>query len=188
MSLFQFIATHHSVLSLCCYKTHRTGRKNTFLFLFVTGATLALAMLVATHFPNKPITAWAYSTAATLLLVSPATCLAKFLYRPMTDNLAKITPNSMPLDLRIEEVLQAICITALLIWAATDVQAAQAFSVSLYTLVTQYVTEIPSLVYQYLFCRVCCSCCLPKQRDAIFISETLLEEGEHPPKGEEIMR
>ena len=47
----------------------------------------------------------------------------------------------------------------------TDSSANGALLLGVTVLFAQYVAEIPSLLFQYAFCRSCCPCLLPKENE-----------------------
>ena len=176
--LLSFVATNHSCLALwfaepgaapqvllpcpCCTGNVTKGlsvRHRVFIFAFVVVGIFCATVFV--HISNQqPSWIWVYLYS--VAVVAPVTCRIKSELPVWTFRLQALSARVAPA--RMEEIGLSALLVSVVVWAAAKADAVTAGSLVLDffgTLALALCTEVVSLVWKYLFCAVCCPCCLP---------------------------
>ena len=132
-------------------------RHRIFVFLWVLIATFFISIEVAAGGHS-----WWWSVCVTCGIVLPLACY----FKSALPRLSKKVNEKIPFSklLRIEEILLLgfliLCLIQIALAGDRAESAAQQWGGAW---AAALVAEAMSLVWKYLFCRICCSCCLPRR-------------------------
>lgn len=122
--------------------------------------------MIATFFISIEVAigahSWWWSAGVTCALVLPLACYFKSALPKLSPRINEKVPCSKLL--RIEEiVLLGFLVLCLIQIALAGDRATDAAVSWLGAWAAALVAELGSLLWKYLFCRICCSCCLPRR-------------------------